>query len=72
MSSQHRTGSHTPKSLSLFGLGTSMVLLVTGCSMDRASVGWLPVKPGQPATDNAENLMHLWVGPGQLLLSLAL
>nr|WP_280927990.1 cytochrome c oxidase subunit II [Rothia aeria] len=39
-----------------------MVLLVTGCSMDRASVGWLPVKPGQPATDNAENLMHLWVG----------
>ena len=61
MSSQYRTGSRR-KRASLVGLGTTATLLMTGCSMDKAAVGWLPTKAGHPATDNAENLMHLWVG----------
>ncbi|WP_181954180.1 cytochrome c oxidase subunit II [Kocuria coralli] len=60
MSSHPRTDSRRTRALKLSGLGAIAVLALTGCSQEVRN-GWMPIGDSAP-TDNAQQIMDLWVG----------
>lgn len=60
MSSHSRADSRYTRALKLSGLGGVAVLALTGCSQEVRN-GWMPIGDSAP-TDNAQNILDLWVG----------
>ncbi|WP_233568629.1 MULTISPECIES: aa3-type cytochrome oxidase subunit II [Kocuria] len=70
MSSHSRTGSRRTRALKLTGLGAIAVLALTGCK-EEVRNAWMPIGDSAP-TDNAENILNLWVGSWIAALSVGL
>ena len=69
MSSQTRTGTRRGRALKVSAVAVLATISLTACS-EQSKVGFLPTERG--TTDNADQVMDLWIGSWIAALSVGL